>query len=477
MSKLVRIPDFANPFEVHVNGKKYLYPAGGMVEVPDEVAAVIDALHKKHDDVQILTEPPFDAGVDPDIHARYFAITDDGLLSLKPEYRGACPSDNSTFTFAISDNGLGAAGSKNTELPKHLVIPEVVNEIAVVSLAQGMLMRNSAVENLTLPDSITEIPDRFCDFAINLKNIYNTEQIEKIGEIAFQSVSLEKIKCPNLNNIGMAALYTCPFLKYADIGNVTDIPGYTFGGADMLSRIKGGAGVTSIGAGALQNTKRLNKVDFPSTATIGKHAFQFSGLDSPWASLNTTDIWSGCTVTAKENPLPTLLAQHDPRWADRTIGNTSTKYRSGCILFTVIHAYCALHNLTISTVDEFVEILNQKDPNALDTAFANGGQSSDVPALCDALGLNCTTYQNYGQTELQAVYDAIAQGKYVYFLVPSPTSHSILAYGVKENGEFMIADSSFGSAEYVGRGELTIKYSMPYQNITKPTNAIHIISL
>ena len=414
---------------------------------------------------------------DTDIHAQFFTITDDGVVSLKPEYRGACPSNRNTFTYAISDNGIDAAGSKNTYLPKYLVIPELVDEIAVVSLAPGMFMQNQAVEGLTLPDSVTEIPERFCDFAINLKNIRNTEQIEKIGNVAFQSVSLEKIKCPNLTSLGMAAFNNCPFLKYADIGNVTTIPNSAFAGTSMLSRIKGGAGVTTIEVNALRSTKRLNKVDFlEGLTTVGANAIHCSALDCSWARLSTTDIWTGCKVTAKENPLPTLLSQQDPRWADETIGGTETKYRVACVLFTVMHAYCALHNLTLSTVDEFVAIINQKDPDILNTVFSNGGQNSDVPELCTALGLSCTTYQNYGQTELQAVYDAIAQGKYVFVAIPAPTSHAVLAYGAKENGEFMIADSSFGAAETVGRGDLPIKYSIPYQNITTPTSLIHIIS-
>ena len=82
MSQLVRIPDCANPFEVYINHKKYSYPAGEMVEVPDEVAALIEAHNKKHEDMQIPIEPPFNIEIeDLDVHAEYYpslsaAITD-----------------------------------------------------------------------------------------------------------------------------------------------------------------------------------------------------------------------------------------------------------------------------------------------------------------------------------------------------------------------------------------------------------------
>lgn len=51
--KKVTIPTCANPFVVIVNGMKYTYPAGETVEVPDDVAAVIE----QHDEAHNNPEP------------------------------------------------------------------------------------------------------------------------------------------------------------------------------------------------------------------------------------------------------------------------------------------------------------------------------------------------------------------------------------------------------------------------------------
>ena len=45
MGKQITIPTWRNPYIVEINGKKYSYKAGEMVEVPDEVAEVIE--HEK----------------------------------------------------------------------------------------------------------------------------------------------------------------------------------------------------------------------------------------------------------------------------------------------------------------------------------------------------------------------------------------------------------------------------------------------
>lgn len=58
--KKVTIPTCANPFVVIVNGIKYTYPAGETVEVPDDVAAVIEQHHDAHNNpAPAPVVPPF----------------------------------------------------------------------------------------------------------------------------------------------------------------------------------------------------------------------------------------------------------------------------------------------------------------------------------------------------------------------------------------------------------------------------------
>ena len=61
--KNVTIPTCANPFVVIVNGIKYTYPAGETVEVPDDVAAVIEQHHDAHNNPKPEpVTPPYDGG-------------------------------------------------------------------------------------------------------------------------------------------------------------------------------------------------------------------------------------------------------------------------------------------------------------------------------------------------------------------------------------------------------------------------------
>ena len=430
---------------------------------------------------------------DPDRHAKYFTITDDGVVSLKPEYRGALPTSRSSFTDAISDNGLEVAGSKNSELPEHLVIPEVVDEITVVSLAAGMFMYNEGIRCLTVPRFITAIPDQWVRNAIYLQQLYGTENVVSIGTSAFYATQLEKASFPNLTSLGIYAFAVCPFMKYIDIGKINTITTYAFSCCEMLTSIKGGENVTKIDASGLEKTKRLNNAVFmPKLETIGNGAFLGSRMHYDWDSLtnctfgtnatakqlNPTDIWSACTITPCENPVPTLLAQHDERWATRQIGTSGKTYAEGCALMAAMHAYCGLHGLTFSSVIDFENHINNLYPNALNN-FSS--MTSTRKQFLESIGLTVVEYNTITQSVLQTLYDALAEGKYAVVAIPTnpaaSTWHETVIYGVKENGELLIADSdpSFYS---VGESEKAMKFAIRYQNYIKSNQSpLWIVSL
>lgn len=451
-------------------------------------ASEIDEKLSKVDDAYATT-------FDPDCHAEYFEITDDGVISLKPEYRGALPTSRSTYTYAISDKGLEVAGSKNTELPDHLMVPETVDEITVVSLAPGMFMYNENVRNLTIPSFITEIPDQWVRNTTYLQRIYGTENVESIGTSAFAYTQLERASFPNLTSLGIYAFTGCAFLKYIDLGKIDTISTSALSCCDTLTSIKGGKNITKIDANGLEKTKRLNNALFlPNLKSIGNGALLGSRLTYNWSSLtnctfgtlatsmqlNPTDIWSACTITPCENLLPTFLSQRDPRWADRQIG-TSGKYynNNGCGLMTIAHIYCALHNLTFSSMLDFESYITALYPNFLNN-FTTG--SNTMEAQLESIGLSATSYNTINQSVLQTLYDALAQGKYAEVVVPTnyqnTAHHSTVIYGVNDKGELLIADSD-PSFHGCGAPEKALKFSIPYQNYIRPqaSSGLIIVSL
>lgn len=419
--------------------------------------------------------------VDPDVHAEYFAITDEGVVSLKPAYRGA--NDRADCPDAISDNGTGAAGSKNAELPKHLIIPEIVNGVAVGSLAKGIFRRNNAVINVTLPSTITAIPDRCFDQCLELRNVYGTENIKTLGSVTFQKTAISRLNLPNLEQMtGIAHFNICKEIVYADLGKIAELPSRTFDSCNKLNMVKGG-NINSVGDKCFMLTPNLKQADFLSgVKNIGAGAFLRSGIDCDWASLdgctfgsnatplqyNPADYWSACTFTPRENRLPTHLCQSDDRWMNRPIGTTGEIYNEGCQLFTYMHIYCGLHNLALSTVEEFEEIVNGIDENWLNEYV--GSMYAIKPHL-ERLGLSVAEHSQFNQASTQALYDALADGNYAIIQYDEPElggGHTVVAYGINSKGELLIADSNPG--EYTNGKKKAMKYALPVSKLRAADN-------
>ena len=175
--------------------------------------------------------------------------------------------------------------------------------------------------------------------------------------------------------------------------------------------------------------------------------------------------------------MPTLLSQLDPRWTERQIGTSGYKYFDGCVLFTAMHIYCALHGLSLSTIEEFEQIVKNIDPDILNTFEAS---LTHMKTLCEQLGLKVEYYSDYTQSNLQAVYDGLAAGKYaVAMFAPkygTSNGHAAMIHGVKANGELLIADSAFTPAETLDQGEKTLRYAIAYQNGIHSSLDVYIVS-
>lgn len=437
--------------------------------------------------------------VDIGAEDKYFDIDIDGMVCLKPAYRGALPEKRSAYTYAISDAGIGVVGTKNSELPERVVIPDMVKGLPVKSMAVGMFCNNMVVKEIVLPAAVTAIPDQWCRESC-VEKVLNTQNITSIGGYGFQKSRLLYANFPNLQTIlGKAAFYICNNLRFANIGNVTAIPSRCFAQCGSLTEVKSNQAVTSIGDHAFATTESLRKVSFlPPTdkmQSVGQRAFFSTGLNftnAQWNSFSDNfgteatpaqihqDIWSECAVTPHLNGLPTAFGQTDPRWKDLPIytgtnnyGETQKTYYYGCVFFAIITAYCGLHNLSFDTVQDLAAYLDEHHSGWRPLFSSNGDH---IAPFITHLGMTCeqlpfpdassTDTMAQKTAKLQHLYDQISSGKYITFTVRGGESmydgHAVVAFGLTEDKRFVISNSA---------GSLTpnmydsTQYALPYQNL------------
>ena len=434
------------------------------------------------------------ANTDPNCHAEYFTITDDGAVSLKPEYRGASPV--TTFPYAISDKGVNNIGSKNSELPEDLVVPEVVNEIAVTSLCNGIFMSNRKIKSVTIPTHITHLPKNFAWSAINLEEIKDTEQIKSIGRSVLTSTAIRKAHFPNLetmNKDGDGALQfsNCALLVSADLGKVTEISERAFQFCDNLSAVHNTEGITKVGNQAFMKTNRLKNLTFLSNLTsVGDKAFLYSRVDYDWWSmpesvfgekstvrqLYTEKWWEGCTYTPCDTPMLSVFDQSNPEWRDAYINDfgheygTTYQYKNGCVVVSAAMAYSALAGVKFAAPSEFIDAVADKGGNMNE----NPRDYETIPKYLTVLGCTVTDNLSYNGTSngvknLQTMYDALANGALVLATVDGSyatdnATHMVVIHGINANGEVLVQDPTSSAVAYLGLDN-TASYAIPIQNI------------
>lgn len=405
---------------------------------------------------------------------KYFGITDDGLIYLKSEYRGA----GKETPYSISDNGAEVAGSKNAELPDNIVIPEIVNEIAVISLAEGMFRANNKVKSITIPVCITEIPEYFCYMARGLTTVNGTENVRVIKGNAFCNTAIEKVSFPSLELLdGDKHFYTCGLLISADLGSkITAIPNECMNGCYRLSALRNTQNVTSVGAKAFYRTSRLMAPAFlPKLTSVGDYGFMRCRVVYDWKSLtgcsfgtqatalqtNPTDFWSECAFAPCEIPMRSTFSQRNPAWADATVDNLGTIYRRSCITVCSAMVYSVLEGKDMTSPQEFIDAVRAANPSALDV---NSKTIDGQIAYWNALGYTVNR-KNFDAENLQLLYNTLAAGTPVIVGVLQPSGgHMVVVHGINEKGEVLVADPE-STSYYYGDYRVTT-YAIAVQNLT-----------
>lgn len=436
------------------------------------------------------------APAQPKADKKYFDITEYGMASLKPAYRGI---GRNASQYSHSDNGVGNVGSQYEELPEVLTIPDMVNGIPVTSLAPGMFANHHRIKVITVPETVDEIPDYFVFRSLSIEEVKGCSGVSRLGDRAFYVSNIRKILMPNLLEIkGQNNFQTCCFLQIVDIGNVKKIPENCFKSCERLLRVNGGSGVTEVGAQAFLCATRLKSVPFAANLTsIGDYGFYRCRVNYPWenhpnktgfganstyAAYNPVDFWTGKTYTAHETPLCATFNQGDPRWENET-ANADPWYRwaGDCCINSEAVAY------SILTQDDTVTPLTYLDEvkKVIDTPPNINDQSSwplyTVQERLTALGYTVGEPLYYS-SGLKTLYNALAKGKLAIaecingdtVAEASVSSyHAVLLHGINEDGEVMAHDSA-GWSYILGVYE-PITFSMPIQALTKANYRFYIV--
>ena len=162
----------------------------------------------------------------------------------------------------------------------------------------------SKLKSLTLPKTITEIPNSAFYNCYNLTNAPLRNTVKSIGENAFENCrSLTNVEVPNsVITIGANAFKGCTNLTRITAGSsVTSVGASAFSGCTKLQTVFISGNNATIAANAFASCGAITSVKFDSVASIADNAFQnMTNLNSVNLGNSLTAIpqyaFSGCSA-------------------------------------------------------------------------------------------------------------------------------------------------------------------------------------
>lgn len=152
------------------------------------------------------------------------------------------------------------------EIIEELVIPESITEIG-----NNTFFRMTNVKRIVLHDGITKIGDYAFTSCTSLESIVIPEGVTSIGKSAFANcAALGEVTIPaGVISIGDYAFNLCSAIESVTVLGATEIGAYAFNGCEALSAIDVSAAVAVVGDGAFDGCENVKSASAPIAVLEG----------------------------------------------------------------------------------------------------------------------------------------------------------------------------------------------------------------
>ena len=197
-----------------------------------------------------------------------FATKEELLMFYYPD--GTVTNFNQITTtgidYEIQENG-NAAVKKYSGSESKVIIPwqiSINGTTVIVSSISAEAFKNSAVEEVIVPSSVTKVGGRAFHECSSLKRI----SMQNVTSIAYESfvgcISLTDISIPSVLTVGSSLFTRCINLRTIQMDNLITLSSYAFYGCTNLNEVSLHS-VKTIGANAFYNCKNLSLFNFGIT--------------------------------------------------------------------------------------------------------------------------------------------------------------------------------------------------------------------
>lgn len=206
-------------------------------------------------------------------------------------------ADAAVVSSIILPKGLEKIGNyafSNCNSLRNITIPSTVSvsqsgsnwfygtKIKGVTFSNGMeyigdsWLRNSTVQNVTLPSTLTKVPEYVFYNCTNLKSVKIPDSVTEIGDYAFYRCALESLDLNKTQKIGYRAFSYNSSLRNLNLGTaLTESASNSFEGNTALTEVTIPQTLKTVASYMFADCYNINKVTFESgVETIDTYAFE-----------------------------------------------------------------------------------------------------------------------------------------------------------------------------------------------------------
>ena len=255
------------------------------------------------------------------------------------------------MVYDLSEDGMSyILVDMGTQTKNEIIIPPTYNGLPVTAIGDNVF-KNSSVENVVLPETITHIGSHAFDFCENIKSITLPESLQTIGEGAFSCMySLQDIEIPSSVKVISNGAFA-----YSSIENIVlhegleEIGGFAFGYCGNLKNLYIPSTVTVFGDVPFYSCGGLE------TIVVSENNPIYDSRDNCNAIIITdkNSLFFGCKTTVIPNTVTELETNC---FVDNTemiymVIPDSVTYMGGCIF-----RYC--ENLSWVVLPNTINLIN-----------------------------------------------------------------------------------------------------------------------
>ena len=180
-----------------------------------------------------------------------------------------------SISFVVSAEGVLTEVNGISETNNIVIIPNKVNNIEIKEIGDELFLKNTYIEKLVIPETVTTLGYKMCYGCTNLKEVTLPDNISVIPDYAFEKCTLlEKINIPqSLVQIRNDAFAESGIKEFIAPDSFKEIWGYAFKDCKNLEKVDLNK-TTSIGDMSFENCTKLSSIVLPNTLVeLGTYVF------------------------------------------------------------------------------------------------------------------------------------------------------------------------------------------------------------